>query len=194
MVGRWVWQFTVSIYRPTTSFLTLSLSAHKYPTQFLVITICFTYACITPIILPVGESSVKIPSPIPTRNLNSTFHLLQVPSIFSLHFWCTRSRVYTFTRLHMILAAVCFHNQLAKLCLLYWLVKWLLLDILSSEKEGFRYEILSWIFPAWVHLFPNLLIDSLHFVIDIVSISAPFLDRVLYTLYKQQIRQTQHQA
>ncbi|KAL7481386.1 hypothetical protein ACHAW6_007069 [Cyclotella cf. meneghiniana] len=26
----------------------------EYPTQFLVITICFTYACITPIILPVG--------------------------------------------------------------------------------------------------------------------------------------------
>lgn len=26
----------------------------KYPTQFLVIIICFTYACITPFILPVG--------------------------------------------------------------------------------------------------------------------------------------------
>jgi hypothetical protein len=28
----------------------------EYPTQFLVITICFTYACITPIILPVGAT------------------------------------------------------------------------------------------------------------------------------------------
>jgi hypothetical protein len=27
----------------------------EYPTQFLVIIICFTYACITPFVLPVGS-------------------------------------------------------------------------------------------------------------------------------------------
>jgi hypothetical protein len=56
MGGKWVVVVVVIII---TAFHNANIALflvpfEQYPTQFLVITICFTYAIITPVILPVG--------------------------------------------------------------------------------------------------------------------------------------------